>query len=44
MRFIEDLTQTEIAEHVGVSQMQVSRLLRQTVSRLRSLAEGSAGA
>jgi RNA polymerase sigma-B factor len=42
MRFLEDLTQTEIAERVGVSQMQVSRLLRQTVARLRSLAEGTA--
>jgi RNA polymerase sigma-B factor len=40
MRFVEDLTQTEIAERVGVSQMQVSRLLRQTVARLRTLAEG----
>jgi RNA polymerase sigma-B factor len=44
MRFVEDLTQTEIAERVGVSQMQVSRLLRQTLARLRALAEGSAGA
>jgi RNA polymerase sigma-B factor len=44
MRFVEDLTQTEIAERVGVSQMQVSRLLRQTLARLRALAEGSAPA
>jgi RNA polymerase sigma-B factor len=42
MRFVEDLTQTEIAERVGVSQMQVSRLLRQTLTRLRALAEGPA--
>ncbi len=44
MRFLEDLTQTEIAERVGVSQMQVSRLLRQTVARLRALAEGASEA
>jgi len=42
MRFVEDLTQTEIADRVGVSQMQVSRLLRQTLARLRALAEGPA--
>jgi RNA polymerase sigma-B factor len=44
MRFLEDLTQTEIAARVGVSQMQVSRLLRQTVARVRALAEGPAPA
>ena len=44
MRFVEDLTQTEIAERVGVSQMQISRLLRQTLARLRALADGPAGA
>ena len=37
LRFGEDLTQTEIAERVGVSQMQVSRLLRRSVQRLREL-------
>ena len=31
----EDLTQTEIAERIGVSQMQVSRLIRQSLARLR---------
>jgi RNA polymerase sigma-B factor len=35
LRFGEDLTQTEIAERVGVSQMQVSRLLRRSLQRLR---------
>ena len=37
LRFSEDLTQTEIAERVGVSQMQVSRLLRRSLQRLREL-------
>ena len=37
MRFIEDLTQTEIATRVGISQMQVSRLLRSSLERLRAL-------
>jgi RNA polymerase sigma-B factor len=35
LRFEEDLTQTEIAVHIGVSQMQVSRLIRQSLARLR---------
>lgn len=38
MRFVEDLTQTEIAERVGVSQMQVSRVLRRSLDQLRTLA------
>lgn len=37
LRFSEDLTQTEIAERVGVSQMQVSRLLRRSLQRLREI-------
>ncbi len=37
MRFVDDLTQTEIAERVGVSQMQVSRLLRRSLEKLRTL-------
>jgi RNA polymerase sigma-B factor len=37
MRFVEDLTQTEIAARVGVSQMQVSRLLRRSLAELRAL-------
>jgi RNA polymerase sigma-B factor len=38
LRFGEDLTQSEIAERVGVSQMQVSRLLRHAIEQLRILA------
>jgi len=34
LRFGEDLTQSEIAERVGISQMHVSRLLRRSVERL----------
>jgi RNA polymerase sigma-B factor len=37
LRFGEDLTQTEIADRVGVSQMQVSRLLRKSLQRLRDM-------
>jgi RNA polymerase sigma-B factor len=39
LRFEEDLTQAEIGERVGVSQMHVSRLIRQAVTRLREAAE-----
>lgn len=42
LRFVEDLTQTEIAERTGISQMQVSRLLRRSLQRLRQLTEDSA--
>jgi RNA polymerase sigma-B factor len=37
MRFVEDLTQMEIAARMGVSQMQVSRLLRHSLDQLRTL-------
>jgi RNA polymerase sigma-B factor len=37
LRFGEDLTQTEIAGRIGVSQMQVSRLLRRSLQRLREM-------
>jgi RNA polymerase sigma-B factor len=37
MRFVEDLTQTEIAARMGISQMQVSRQLRRSLDRLRAL-------
>ena len=41
LRFVGDLTQTEIAERLGVSQMQVSRLLRRSLDRLRVVAEAT---
>jgi RNA polymerase sigma-B factor len=39
LRFSEDLTQSEIAARLGVSQMQVSRLLRRSLERLRELTD-----
>ncbi|HXD55117.1 MAG TPA: SigB/SigF/SigG family RNA polymerase sigma factor [Solirubrobacteraceae bacterium] len=44
LRFVEDLTQTEIAERVGISQMQVSRLLRRSLDQLRALTDAPAQA
>jgi RNA polymerase sigma-B factor len=41
LRFVEDLTQAEIADRVGVSQMHVSRLIRRALERLRTVAEHS---
>jgi RNA polymerase sigma-B factor len=41
LRFVEDLTQTQIAEQVGVSQMHVSRILRAALERLREEAAAS---
>ncbi len=35
LRFFESMTQTQIAERVGVSQMHVSRLLAKSLARLR---------
>jgi len=40
--FLEERTQSQIAEELGVSQMQVSRILRRAVERLRELAEHDA--
>jgi RNA polymerase sigma-B factor len=35
LRFTEDLTQAEIGERLGISQMHVSRLIRRSVDALR---------
>jgi RNA polymerase sigma-B factor len=37
LRFAGDMTQTQIADEIGVSQMQVSRILRRALTRLREL-------
>jgi RNA polymerase sigma-B factor len=39
LRFEDDLTQLEIAERIGVSQMHVSRLIRRALKRLRTVAD-----
>jgi RNA polymerase sigma-B factor len=44
MRFVADRLQREIAEEVGVSQMQVSRLLRRAVGRMRDELDEPSGA
>ncbi|MEU3273958.1 SigB/SigF/SigG family RNA polymerase sigma factor [Saccharomonospora sp. NPDC006951] len=35
LRFVHNMTQTQIAERIGISQMHVSRLLARTLDRLR---------
>ncbi len=44
LRFREDRRQSQIAEVVGVSQMQVSRLIRRAIEHLRLVAAEPAGA
>jgi len=39
LRFVEGLSQQQIGEQIGVSQMHVSRLLRRALARLRPTAE-----
>jgi len=41
LRFVDLMTQSDIAEQIGVSQMQVSRILRATLSRLRARLEAA---
>ena len=38
LRFFDEMTQSEIAARVGLSQMQVSRLIRHSLAHLRALA------
>jgi RNA polymerase sigma-B factor len=38
LRFVEDLTQSEIAQRIGVSQMHISRLIRQALEQVRAVA------
>lgn len=40
LRFAHDMTQTQIADEIGVSQMQVSRILRRAVSHLTEITAG----
>ena len=36
LRFFEGLTQSQIAQHVGISQMHVSRLIRRSLDKIRA--------
>jgi RNA polymerase sigma-B factor len=40
LRFRDGLTQTDIARQIGVSQMQVSRILRRATDQLRETIDG----
>lgn len=44
LRFVEDLTQSQIAERIGHSQMHVSRILRRTLERIRTEVAEQSGA
>ncbi len=39
LRFVEDLTQSKIAERVGYSQMHISRILRKALERVRAASD-----
>ena len=43
LRFFGNMTQTQIAQYVGISQMHVSRLLSQTLAALRAGLSDEAG-
>ncbi|MGQ9462382.1 MAG: SigB/SigF/SigG family RNA polymerase sigma factor [Candidatus Fervidibacter sp.] len=40
MRFFDDLTQTQIAQRLGISQMHVSRLLRRAIQKMQAYMRG----
>jgi RNA polymerase sigma-B factor len=44
LRFEHDLTQMKIAEEIGISQMQVSRILRRSLDQLRQILTDDAAA
>jgi RNA polymerase sigma-B factor len=41
LRFVDDMTQSQIAERIGHSQMHVSRILRRTLERIRDEVEAA---
>jgi RNA polymerase sigma factor (sigma-70 family) len=41
LRFGRDMTQSEIAARIGTSQMQVSRLLRAAIEKIRQVSGGA---
>jgi len=41
LRFFRNMTQSQIAEEIGVSQMHVSRLLTRTLAHLRTSLEAA---
>lgn len=41
MRYFQDMTQTEIAGRLGISQVQVSRMEKRIIKRLREYYDGS---
>jgi len=43
LRFVEDMTQSQIAEQIGHSQMHVSRILRRTLERIRQEVDEAEG-
>ncbi|MFA0753046.1 MAG: hypothetical protein IMHGJWDQ_000814 [Candidatus Fervidibacter sp.] len=43
MRFFDDLTQTQIAQRLGISQMHVSRLLRRALQKMQSYLKRTGG-
>ena len=46
LRFFDGLTQSQIAQQVGISQMHVSRLIRRSLEKIRAeiASDGEAGA